>query len=158
MVKPDFTCDFCDFAAKNKDTFYKHLTNIHHFCLNCDTKYENKEEIFDHLKKEHGEIFHKCSKCEFLCKRRDNYLFHGISRHYSCFLCKKETKFDNRNDIDEHVKKKHKNEKIFQMKKCPYCEFQCMINLKNHINKDHSEVQECNICNKTFSPTKEEGT
>ena len=87
-----YTCNECEFTAKQKNQIYRHSEQAHgtkeHMCEKCPykTKVENNLKI--HMNREHLELYNfQCEQCSYSSKQKTHLDIHTKSKHEGYVLC-----------------------------------------------------------------------
>ena len=137
----DYTCERCFKSFEKKDGYSTHMRQVHNVIPRM-----KKKEKYD------GSV--KLFRCSFCPKgfTKDNLLFrheqkaHDHTRQLPCERCGETFNF--KNQLRQHCTKSHPDEFI-NCKRCASC-FLRQEDLDVHLQIDHANDLECEICQATF--------
>ena len=149
--KYKFSCEKCDYTAKNEITLKNHIKTVHDLveypCSICDYL-GSLSAIRAHINTEHKEYF-QCKYCTFIAQEKTAVTLHSKNEHsvnIKCSFCEKV--FTKSYHLKNHVKVHHEGIKF----PCNQCDYQANepSNLRTHkITYHDSILYPCPEC--TFS-------
>ena len=136
----EFTCNHCEFTAKNQSTMHYHLAGhdgvLPHACKHCSKRFPQKGVLDIHMKLQHPETLETketfkcpCKGCTYEDVRKGNRLIHFIRIHLKETVEKLKTKCKEEGMVltCESCKKSFKNTTGFY-----YHAHQCVKPTANH--------------------------
>lgn len=162
LVHP-FKCDFCEVGGlENETALNEHIKNHHNLtCVLCDDNqvFDTKSDLEEHKRTKH---YLKCNFCsangiktqkdlkEHIrlchCYEARDQAFEAkqiwVFKCFKCIYCDTEQTFENKEDLDGHMK-------IFHFFQCEFCEIDSIktqSDLEEHLKIYHS--LKCTFCDK----------
>lgn len=154
-------CHFCDFklTSRNRSLVKEHIRLHTGFCpfacMHCPQKFTIRNTLVSHIHRDHPEKpKYKCLLCRvwfFTKKDFDTHEFKCVKkRSFECHLCKYTMKHVQMHRINEHMRKEHTGERVFQ---CEYCDelFLTKKSLKCHqVHHPGAVPFKCHNCKGRF--------
>lgn len=148
-IEETISCKTCQVRFKSKDQFSKHECK-EFFCNRCKTYFKDRPLYDEHMIENHSST-DTCQFCDKKFTTTSSLLSHLKTHTTINFTCEKcKITVNSRKLLEKHnciIKKRYF---------CEICKksFENIINLKNHLLKDHSNHKKCAYCTKYFTSNK----
>lgn len=122
-------CHFCDFqlTSRNRSLVKEHM-RLHtgfspYACIHCPQKFINRSSLVHHVQRDHPtKKRYKCPLCRgwfFTKKQFDSHELKCVKRRsFQCHLCKLKMDRLYMYKVNEHMRKEHTGEALFQCEHC----------------------------------------